>query len=156
MTPHAGTSFPGHAHPGPALGCAPCLASIWLVRQQLDQAAGAGTLASWSVPGNKGDVKDNPKPVLVWGLGRKNLNMSPCTDTGVPGVAAYWLREQLDILSLLDAFSSLFCHSLRPADSLVTLELAAGAVVGHGAANTTMASHDGHAKNWRQARAVGT
>ena len=140
MTLHAGTSLSGHVHPRPARGCSPCLASTWLTRRQPDLRATAGFQAPRSVPGYVGDAKDNPKPVLVTGRGKKDVNMSPCTVTGMPGVAACWIREQLDILSLRAAFSCLFCYSLRSAVFLVALGLDAGVVVGYRAANTAMAS----------------
>lgn len=101
MTPLATVPTPVLLHPGPALGCAPCPASIWLARQQPDQGAAAGSLALWSVPGYVGDVKDNPKPVLVWGLVMRDLNMSLCTAAGVLGDATYRLLEGLDAHGLL-------------------------------------------------------
>jgi len=101
MTSQATTPTPICQHPGPALGCAICPASTRLARQQPDQGAAAGPLALWFVPGIRGDVKDNPKPVLVWGLGMKDLNMSPCTAAGVPGEDTCWFQDQLDALWLL-------------------------------------------------------
>lgn len=140
MTPCSAAPIPVLPHPGPALGCAPCPAGIWLARQQSDQGAAAVLLAPRSVPGYVGDAKDNPKPVLVWGLGMKDLNMSLCTAAGEPGVAASRIGEPPVALEPLKAVSLLCCDLTRSVGSLITPGMSAGSMAARRAADPAMAS----------------
>lgn len=140
MIPDASVHFSVLRHPSSAAGCTPCLAGTWLARLQADQGVAAGYVAPRSVPGYVGDAKDNPKPVLVWGLGRKDLTMSLGTAAGEPGVATSRYGEQLDALGLLNAVSLLFCDLARPVGSLISSGMAAGSMAARRAAGPAMAS----------------
>lgn len=70
-----------------------------------------------TVPRNWGDVKDNPKPKLVWRLVEKDLHESSMTATGVLGIRFYWGSQRAAII--------LYGHYLKATrtfkDSLLSL-----------------------------------
>jgi hypothetical protein len=140
MTPRSAAPIPVLPHPGPAPGCAPCPAGLWLARQQSDQGAAAVLRAPRSVPGYAGDAKDNPKPVLVRGLGLKDPSRSLCTAAGEPGVASSRIGELPVALGLLKAVSLPLCDLTRSVGSPITQGMPTGSMTARRAAGPAMAS----------------